>query len=269
MAKRICSKRKREDAAALESSGSNGPKANSPAEVHPAAAITHNIVTPGTRDGRRCRAAPEGYDEDKRKVRRTLFPDQETQRQEAPVTVPVSTSIEAAKPVSPTRRKLFFGNLCDITPVQDNVREIYAIVRKLTGSIGGNASHGPIYGELTMTSMQKMVNLMKEHTKFDTSSRFVDVGSGIGKPNLHVAQDPGVDLSYGIEVEVDRWVLSMSCLNGVFDAAQIQQASRPQNLSDSTRIHTRCIFEHADIRKSRSFDPFTHVYMFSIGYVRS
>lgn len=158
------------------------------------------------------------------------------------------------------KRKLIFGRMVTERIVPENVKQVYGIVRKLTGSIGGNGSHGPIYGELTMGSMQKMANVMKEYTGLDTSSRFIDVGSGIGKPNLHVAQDPGVEFSYGIEVEVDRWVLGLNCLKGVLDAAHKQSATSADEL-----IRHRCIFEHGDIRDAKSFDPFTHVYMFSIG----
>jgi hypothetical protein len=158
------------------------------------------------------------------------------------------------------KRKLIFGRMVTERIVPENVKQVYGIVRKLTGSIGGNGSHGPIYGELTMGSMQKMTNLMKEYTGLDTSSRFIDVGSGIGKPNLHVAQDPGVEFSYGIEVEVDRWVLGLNCLKGVLDAAHKQSTASADEL-----IRHRCIFEHGDIRDAKSFDPFTHVYMFSIG----
>jgi hypothetical protein len=162
---------------------------------------------------------------------------------------------------SPAKRRLIFGRLVNEVTVRENVRQVYSIVRKLTGSIGGNGSSGPIYGELTMGSMQKVVNAMAEHTGFNHASRFIDVGSGIGKPNLHVSQDPGVEFSYGIEVEHDRWLLGMTCLNGVLEAASKQTV----DVSASETIRHRCVFECGDISKAQSFDPFTHVYMFSCG----
>ena len=69
---------------------------------------------------------------------------------------------------------------------------MYSLVSGRTGSLGGNGAGGAIYGELTSGSMQKMVDLMKLHTDFGPDSRFIDVGCGLGKPNLHVATDPGV-----------------------------------------------------------------------------
>jgi hypothetical protein len=103
---------------------------------------------------------------------------------------------------------------------------------------------------------------MKEHTEFNESSRFIDVGSGVGKPNLHVAQDPGVALSYGIEVEPERWLLSMHGLDGVL-AAMDEQG---EDVLDEQEIQGRCMFVLGDIRQAKTFDPFTHVYMFSIGF---
>ena len=194
----------------------------------------------------------------KKNARRELFPTPGVR----PIPVSPVPSREQKGKESPAKRKLVFGRLVEQLDIQDNVRQVYGIVKKLTGSIGGNASSGPIYGELTMHSMQRMINLMKKHTDFDHTSRFIDVGSGIGKPNLHVAQDPGVEFSYGIEVEFDRWLLGMNCLKGVLDAA-----NTPENTDRQTgeKILHRCVFEHADMRKAESFDPFTHVYMFSIG----
>jgi hypothetical protein len=160
------------------------------------------------------------------------------------------------KPEKPAaRRKLaFFRSEIDIS---DNVRVTYKLVRKITGSVGGNGSFGAIYGELTVGSMQKMVNLMKEHTEFDSTSKFIDVGSGIGKPNLHVMQDPGVEFSYGIEMERSRWVLGLASLKAVLTEAR----------RGNTKMGHKCMFHHGNIKQAKTFDPFTHVYMFSIGYV--
>lgn len=225
----------------------------------------HGSVPPATENAAKSRGVvtPAGkkrnldeYEVENKDVRRDLFAVATTGAKVTP-----SKLIEDRQEASPAKRKLIFGRLVNEICVKDSVRQVYKIVRKLTGSIGGNASFGPIYGELTQSSMQKMVNLMKEHTGFGSTSRFIDVGSGIGKPSLHVAQDPGVELSYGIEVETDRWVLGMTCLKGVLEAA----IGQPEDVDDDERIGYRCIFDHLDIRSAKTLDPFSHVYMFSIG----
>jgi Histone methylation protein DOT1 len=199
-------------------------------------------------------------------VRRTLFPA--TRRGVAMSITPIKTaSIQCSPQPSPpprAQRKLLFGRCVAASEIEipANVRQVYSLVRKMTGSIGGNGSFGPIYGELTMGSMQKMINLCKEHAELDETSRFLDVGSGIGKPNLHVAHDPGVAVSVGIEVEADRWLLGMHCLKAVLDATATLPIEPLKCHNDSSR----CMFLHGDITAAQTFDPFTHVYMFSIGF---
>jgi len=161
------------------------------------------------------------------------------------------------------KRRLIFGKLVSIPEPLPSVRQVYKIVNKLTGSLGGNGYSGPIYGELTMGSMQKMIDLMMEHTHLNEHSRFIDVGSGIGKPNLHVAQYPGVEFSCGVEMEHTRWSLGMTCLKAILDEAQAQQQ---QNLPSDESIRGNCMFLHNNILEAKTFDPFTHVYMFSIGF---
>ena len=93
--------------------------------------------------------------------------------------------------------------------IDSGVTKVYACVQKATGALGGNGSGGPIYGELTVGSMQAVIDYLVQYCNFSSSSRFIDVGSGRGKPNFHVAQDPGVRLSIEIEVEHIRYWVSI------------------------------------------------------------
>jgi len=146
--------------------------------------------------------------------------------------------------------------------VKQNTRTVYKIINKMTGQIGGNGNGGAIYGELTMGSMQKVIALMKEHSNLNKDSRFIDVGCGLGKPNVHVAQDPGVAFSYGIEMEHVRWALGMVNIDKILDAASQQSII----VNEDEKIGHRCILEYGDITQAKVFDPFTHVYMFDIGF---
>jgi hypothetical protein len=214
------------------------------------------------------RSVDETVEKTPPKARRTLFhtsnrlvtPSHPSSSSFARKRSGTETTVEAILQ-PPAKRRLVFGKLVDQIQCNPNVKTIYGIVRKLTGSIGGNGHSGPIYGELTMGSMQKMINLMMTHTNLNSQSRFIDVGSGIGKPNLHVAQYPGVEFSCGVEMEQVRWSLGMTCLQAILNAA----ATQPANLPDEEAIQCRCIFLHRNIKEARTFDPFTHVYMFSIG----
>jgi hypothetical protein len=168
------------------------------------------------------------------------------------------------------KRRLLFGRYVDLVQCTPNVDTVYKIVRKLTGNIGGNGYSGPIYGELTKHSMQKVIDLMVKTTGFSSSSRFIDVGSGIGKPNLHVAQYPGVEFSCGIELEHCRWSLGMTCLNACLDAAVVEQEKddekKTKTSANNSLVQGNTMFLHSNILEAKTFDPFTHVYMFSIGF---
>lgn len=164
------------------------------------------------------------------------------------------------------KKKLPFGGKTKPIEIPGNVQRVYHIVHKHTGSIGGNGHGGAIYGELTTGSMQKMTNFMMKHTGLSKDSRFIDVGCGLGKPNLHVATYPGVDFSYGIEMEQVRWMLGMANLNQVLDAAKKDEVGGKDAGEGESKIGHSCYLAHGDITEANYFDPFTHVYMFDIGF---
>ena len=89
--------------------------------------------------------------------------------------------------------------------ISPRTEKVYRIIRKSTGALGGNGYDGAIYGEVTMHSMQRVINTMIEKCELNFHSRFIDIGAGLGKPNFHVAQDPAVRLSIGVELEDIRW----------------------------------------------------------------
>ncbi|CAM9967254.1 unnamed protein product, partial [Scytosiphon promiscuus] len=165
---------------------------------------------------------------------------------------------------TPTKKKRgAFGRTVDGSAMKERiavppeVTRVYSLVQKVTGNIGGNGNSGAIYGELTVGGMQKVVNVLKEETGFDKNSSFIDVGAGLGKPNFHVAQDPGVEISYGLELEVVRWELSIANHRKVLlDEGKKGVGVAKHNL----------FFARGDILSCNTFDPFTHVYMFDIGF---
>ncbi|CEG36664.1 conserved hypothetical protein [Plasmopara halstedii] len=174
----------------------------------------------------------------------------------------------AATPVSNKKRaRLSIGTPGKVTPLADirerevertftehEVSEVYKAIRKQTGSLGGNAAGGAIYGEITQASFQRVVDYLKEFCELSESSRFIDVGSGLGKPNFHVAVDPGVQLSYGIELEELRWHLSLHNLRSVLSL----ESQRLKPVST--------VFTAGDITHAHTFEPFSHVYSFDVGF---
>lgn len=67
--------------------------------------------------------------------------------------------------------------LMSTVKVSPRVDFVYSKIRECTGALGGNGSTDAIYGEITMGSMQKIINYMVEHCEFDNQSRFLDIGN--------------------------------------------------------------------------------------------
>jgi hypothetical protein len=150
-------------------------------------------------------------------------------------------------------QRTIFASSIVVSPA---VRHVYSVVNKSTGALGGNGSFGAIYGELSEGSMQRVVNVLRAEAELDASSRFIDVGSGLGKPSLHVSQDPGCQLSFGIELELVRWQLSIHNHRSLLLTEPPEGGNRPSNV----------YFMHGDMQQAKTFDPFTHVYMFDLGF---
>jgi hypothetical protein len=90
------------------------------------------------------------------------------------------------------------------------VQEIYKIFTGPLASVGGESGRtSPLYGELTTGSMHKILRHMVEKMNLSKSSRFLDVGSGRGRPNLHASAYPRPRLSIGIEVDENRWKVNL------------------------------------------------------------
>lgn len=187
--------------------------------------------------------------------------------------------------------------------VPKNATKVYKIINKATGSLGGNGSTGAIYGELTIGSMQKVINVLKGQCAMTCRSRFIDVGAGLGKPNFHAAQDPQVRVSVGIELEDIRWQLSMQNLSFVTKhvqepqetaanlvtpvtvrqrpaASKVKQGASavvsadleedtpaPEEIAPAV-LPVQCAvnFISNDIDEAGTLDPFTHIYMYDLGF---
>ena len=99
--------------------------------------------------------------------------------------------------------------------------------------------------------MQDILDELKKKCRLSSRSRFVDVGSGLGKPNFHAAQDPNVCVSVGIESEYIRHILAQKNLSHIL-----------ADKSDSSSV----AFTHMDAALPQTLNPFTHVYQFDLGF---
>ncbi len=86
----------------------------------------------------------------------------------------------------------------------------------------------------------------------------------VGLPlNLHVAQDPGIAISIGVEVVENRLDV---CLKHFFSVLQKAKNHQNEEISPVKRLGYNCYFLNMDVMEAASFDPFTHLYMFDKGF---
>jgi hypothetical protein len=133
------------------------------------------------------------------------------------------------------------------------VVELYKVI-KHSSQLGASYA-GPVFGELTSGSFQRICSFLKAEFGFGTDSNFLDLGAGLGKPCLHVLLDPGVQYSFGVEVHELRWVLSLENLKQALERLNCLHA----------RI-TPVFFANADVRDLQTLAPFSHIYMFDKGF---
>ena len=126
------------------------------------------------------------------------------------------------------------------------VNAVYTDVQRATGSLGGNASGGAIYGEVTKQSVQRVLDVLREKCELGPTSSFIDIGSGLGKPNFHASVEGGLRYSVGVEIDKVRWHLSLVNL----------QRAVGRSLDGSA---PRVMFQQTDITAAKVLDPFTHV----------
>ena len=134
--------------------------------------------------------------------------------------------------------------------IPGQVHNTYSIIHKATGRHTGNDANGPIYGELTQGSMQKIFNVIE--TEFSISGRqlrFLDIGSGLGKPNYH-ANALDAELSWGVEMILGRYNLCMHNGNA---------------LQKAELLNTGINFLYANACDAETTDPANVVYMFDLG----
>ena len=165
------------------------------------------------------------------------------------ITVPVIIQASAVENTLSCKRKR--------PTLNSPVRKLYSLIN--TRKTGADSAFGgqnitPISGEITTSSMDRIIKQMQILMKLGRCSRVLDIGSGQGKSNLHFSAAVNPSLNVGVEVIPLRWYQAVLNLTKVCDASLVGKTFYPN-----------CVFVLGNIREAGSFDPFTHIYMFSTG----
>ena len=112
------------------------------------------------------------------------------------------------------------------------------------------------YAELDCQSMEEVIKCMKEKQEFNTSSKFLDIGCGIGKPNLCAANDPGVVLSYGVEIHKTIFTAAQKIFQKLHEYKGFPVIKNMIEL-----MLAKCHLQNLDIKNCDFLNHFTHVFM--------
>jgi hypothetical protein len=178
----------------------------------------------------------------------------DTVEADAVLVTPPSTPTEPTTPLTTTTLSLavtaeqIMRQRCDT---------VYRLIRRgAAGMLGGSGNFGDsTYGELTQGSMSAVIHRMKQYQELGERSSVLDVGSGLGKPSLHFGL-AGVELSVGIEHSYVRYHLSIATLDDCWNTLS----------ADYHRMLSRTMFMLGDVCDARTFDPFTHIYMYDVAF---
>ena len=125
-----------------------------------------------------------------------------------------------------------------------------------SGLVGGeSAPDAPLYGEISPGSLSSLGDMLTDRCEFKSSSILLDVGSGVGKPTIYFAHNPGLDCCIGIECDRTRWCLSMQNAYYVLLDSFLK--------SDSNKVNLW--FLHIDLKELTCFNRCTHIYSFTCG----
>eukprot|EP00042_Codosiga_hollandica_P044738 m.446107 g.446107 ORF g.446107 m.446107 type:complete len:725 (+) comp56864_c0_seq10:31-2205(+) len=133
------------------------------------------------------------------------------------------------------------------------LNSVYRIVQTKLDITSGVDGFG-ITGTCTKKSFEKLFDALVTKCEFGSSSSFMDLGHGMGRPSLHVAAlHPHIKHSFGTEFNPELYKQSMRILAEVADAIPC--------FKEQPRVY----FMDANIRDLNSMNPFSHVYFFNLG----
>ena len=141
--------------------------------------------------------------------------------------------------------------LCPRVAATPAARQLYRAIQHADGMLNG--TDDGLAGEMRVGSMHTIVQFLMDTCSMGPGSTFLDIGSGLGKPVLHVALHAQVQHALGIEVAHATWALAMSTLLRARDRS---------HLPTTPTIH----YAHTSVASLSTLNPCTHVYMFDIGF---
>ena len=124
----------------------------------------------------------------------------------------------------------------------------------LQTQLGGGEGIEGIYGSITGSHMQRILESMKARCGLGPRSCLVDVGAGLGRPLLHAAVTEALAGAWGVELDPVKCVKAEAFLRCTAARAVARGLAPPSLTPPQIR--------RAPIEALHTLDPATHVYSF-------
>jgi hypothetical protein len=138
-------------------------------------------------------------------------------------------------------------------PASSSLKELYSIMQGCESRLGGGEGVEGIYGSITQAGMNKIFDCMKHGTSFGANSCLIDIGSGLGRPQLHAAIDPGLKKSLGIELDQVKVTKARAFITQTLD--EMHRRSKGARFATPQIV---C----SSVEKLQSLEKATHAYSF-------
>eukprot|EP00798_Chlamydomonas_sp_ICE-L_P021108 gene21108-27996_t len=136
------------------------------------------------------------------------------------------------------------------------IDNLYSIMGSIENKLGGGEGIEGIYGSVTQTGMQKVLDSMRYNTGLGKGSTMVDIGAGLGRPLLHALLDPGVAGTFGIELDHVKVAKARAFLKQVDSGLSKRGVELTSGGRDLPTIY------QSSIEEFKSLEPATHAYSF-------
>lgn len=131
---------------------------------------------------------------------------------------------------------------------------LYNVMTSIENRVGGGEGIEGIYGTLTQTGCQRVMDTMHELCGLQENSILVDIGAGLGRPLLHALFSPGVRKAYGVEVDTVKCAkAAVFCQQTLLEMAQRQCSSTVRQAPEIVQ---------GNIEEATTLDPCTHAFSF-------
>jgi hypothetical protein len=138
--------------------------------------------------------------------------------------------------------------------------KLYSVMQSMENKLGGGEGVEGLYGSITQTGTQHILDAMALHSCLCEDSILVDVGAGLARPLLHAYLSHKVAHAYGIEF--DQVKCDKADAFGKRTLEEVRKWESSTGSSFSSAVRTAPVVLCAAIENVVTLDPATHGYSF-------